>query len=247
MKYYVMADIHGFYTPMIKALEDAGYFDEKCPHKLIICGDLFDRGKEALKVQEFVMQGLAKDEIILIRGNHEDLAISMLNNWHRNSFLEVGHILNGTVDTALQLTGVKNKAGLLSSPFETYRNFADSPYISQIIPQMLDYYETENYLFVHGWIPSVDWRNATSKDWADARWLNGMEQAHNGVVDKNKTIVCGHWHTSFGHYHYEGKGSEFGSNADYSIYSADGIIALDACTVETGRINCLVIKDQNCN
>ena len=36
-------------------------------------GDLMDRGKEALQMQDFILDLLIRDEIILIRGNHEDL------------------------------------------------------------------------------------------------------------------------------------------------------------------------------
>lgn len=62
---------------------------------------------------------------------------------------------------------------------------------------MKDYYETKNYIFVHGWIPCrVMWRGTETKDtyiyeenwreqgeeqWNDARWLNGMAAASRGV------------------------------------------------------------------
>ena len=36
MKYYVTADIHGFYTEFHKALDETGYFTDPEPHKLII-------------------------------------------------------------------------------------------------------------------------------------------------------------------------------------------------------------------
>lgn len=36
MRYYITAD------PLKKALEEKGYFSDPEPHKLIICGDLFD-------------------------------------------------------------------------------------------------------------------------------------------------------------------------------------------------------------
>ena len=49
MKYYITADIHGFYTEFHKALDKAGYFTDPKPHKLIIHGDLLDRGQEAVK------------------------------------------------------------------------------------------------------------------------------------------------------------------------------------------------------
>ena len=73
MKYYVVADVHGFYSELITALTEKGFFKDESPHKLIVCGDLFDRGQEAVKLQDFIVDLMRKDEVILIRGNHEDL------------------------------------------------------------------------------------------------------------------------------------------------------------------------------
>ena len=50
MKYYITADVHGFYTELHTALEEAGYFKDPEPHKLIILGDIFDRGPEAAEM-----------------------------------------------------------------------------------------------------------------------------------------------------------------------------------------------------
>ena len=117
---------------------------------------------------------------------------------------------------------------------------------------MLDYYETDHYVFVHGWIPCArdrqggygyysEWRDASDGEWRSARWYNGMDAARTCMEEK--TIVCGHWHTSYGHSRYEGKGSEFGSDADFNPYYAPGIIALDACTAHSGQVNVIVIED----
>ena len=46
MKYYTTADVHGLYTEFHKALDEAGYFTDPEPHKLIILGDIFDREKD---------------------------------------------------------------------------------------------------------------------------------------------------------------------------------------------------------
>ena len=70
-----------------------------------------------------------------------------------------------------------------------------------------------------------------------------MEAAHGGVTEPGKTIVCGHWHCSFGHAHYEGRGGEFDDDSDLTPYYGDGIIALDACTPVSGRVNCIVVRD----
>ena len=45
---------------------------------------------------------------------------------------------------------------------------------------------------------------------------------------EEKTILCGHWHCSYGHFKYEHRGSEFGPDADFSPYYGEGVIALDA-------------------
>ncbi|KIR03957.1 hypothetical protein P261_02772 [Lachnospiraceae bacterium TWA4] len=132
MRYYVTADIHGFYDEFLMALTHAGFFDDSTPHQLIICGDLFDRGSQAIELQNFILDLMSREEVILIQGNHEDLMLQLLN----------------------------------------------------------------------------------------------------------------HWHTSFGHANYEGNGGEFDHNPDFSPYIAKGIIALDACTVRSKTVNCIVIDDE---
>ena len=66
-KYFVASDIHGFYTPFIKELNKTGFDLNNEEHILIICGDLFDRGSESLKIYEFI-KSLPKERRILIRG-----------------------------------------------------------------------------------------------------------------------------------------------------------------------------------
>lgn len=260
MKYYVVADPHGYYSALTEALEDSGFFQDTDPHKLIICGDLFDRGSEAAALQQFVLDLMKEDMVILIRGNHEDLALQMLHTWHRQSYWQPHHRSNGTVDTACQLTGFAPEELLFNADL-IGRAFLKSPFVQQILPAMVDYFETARYIFVHGWIPAAqlqlddfhtqyvkvpDWRNATEEQWKKARWINGMLAAHTGATEAGKTIVCGHWHCSYGHAHYEGKGGEFDNDPDYTPYYGDGIIALDACTASTHKVNCIVLEDEPC-
>ena len=72
MKYYVLADVHGFYSPMRAALEGKGFFEDTEPHKVILCGDMLDRGKEAGKTVQFFSELQDKGELIFVRGNHEE-------------------------------------------------------------------------------------------------------------------------------------------------------------------------------
>lgn len=249
MKYYVTADVHGFYTQFHKALDEAGYFTDPEPHKLLILGDLFDRGKEAAEMQRFILRLMERDAVILVRGNHEDLFEELVTvNW---GLPLRHHVSNGTYSTALQLTGYD--AATARSRHHAFAAAArETPFYQRIIPATVDWFETEHYVFVHGWIPSFqswngacrydpDWRQAGSESWKEARWINGMDAAQGSREDK--TILCGHWHCSYGHAVYEHRGSEFGPDADFSPYYGPGVIALDACTAHSERVNVIVIRD----
>ena len=249
MRYYVTADTHGYYSILESALREKGFFDDDTPHKLLVLGDLMDRGNEAVKMQNFILDLMSKDAVILIRGNHEDLFDSLITEDGGKAYSH--HIHNGTYDTALQLTGY-DKAMAAVERWEFAKKAMETPFYDVIIPAMLNYYETEHYIFTHGWIPCLkgrgeyhylkNWRKANENLWSFARWLNGMEAS--SMVSESKTIVCGHWNASYGHSKIEKNGSEFGEDADHSPYYGKGIIAIDACTAVSGRINCLVIDDE---
>lgn len=254
MKYYVVSDVHGFYSILRNELEKAGFFSDPQPHKLLVLGDLFDRGKEAVELQDFIINLMNEDKVILIRGNHEDLFVKMVTEDGGRAYSH--HRSNGTHDTALQLTGFDPKTARVEHVKFTYIA-KKTPYYQKIIPAMRNYYETENYVFVHGWIPSErfldkeyyvrwsyleDWRDANEYKWEVARWINGMEAVE--FCKEKKTVVCGHWHTSFGHANLENNGSEFGPDADFSPYIADGIVALDACTAHSGKMNVYIVEDK---
>lgn len=249
MKYYVTADVHGFYAQFHKALDEAGYFTDPEPHRLVILGDLFDRGREAVEMQRFILERMERDAVILVRGNHEDL-FEELVTVHRGLPLR-HHVSNGTYATALQLTGydpataTRRRRAFTAAARET-------PFYRRIIPATVDWFETEHYVFVHGWIPGVqsrdgafgydpDWRKAGLESWREARWTNGMDAARS--CGEEKTILCGHCHCSYGHAVYEHRGSEFGPDADFSPYCGPGVIALDACTAYSGRVNVVMIRD----
>ena len=199
--------------------------------------------------QQFILEQMEQDKIILIRGNHEDLFVELVTTDAGMPYSY--HKSNGTYDTALQLTGFDPVMASIRH-YDFADAAKDTPFYKEIIPAMLDYFETEHYVFTHGWIPSIpnrdksysyisSWREADREQWNQARWFNGMDAAQ--TADENKTIVCGHWHTSYGHSKYEHKGTEFGEDADFSPYYGPGIIAIDACTAFSGKVNCLVIED----
>lgn len=262
MRYYVVSDVHGFYDELIKVLAEQRFFNDKEPHKLIICGDLLDRGKQTNELVKFALDLLQRDELIYIRGNHEDLLETLLQvlsgEFADKTLWEIiqgtsYHVHNGTWQSAVDLSGM-SVDDIYKDPIKGVEAIKKSDYFTKLLPNSVDYYETDNYVFVHGWIPTKnircklkyrdDWRTASKEDWNFARWDCGMDVAvFNGIIEPNKTVVCGHYHTSYGHSIYEHKCSEFGEDADFSPFYADGIIAIDGCTAVSSKVNCIVIDD----
>lgn len=250
MKYYVASDVHGFYSEFYQSLDEAGFFTEKEPHKLILLGDLFDWGEEAVKMQDFILELMEQNKVILIRGNHEDFYSELIVEDRGNRWLH--HVINGTYDTALQLTGFDSEKASVCK-YDFCEAAKKTPLWQKIIPAMRNYYETRNYIFVHSWIPCIrkgraygyraDWRNASETEWEDARWYNGIDASNS--VQAEKTVVCGHWHASYGHACFGGRGSEFGENAIFTPYYGSGIIAIDAFTAYSGFVNVLVLEDEH--
>ena len=246
-KFFVMSDIHGFYDEMKLALDEAGFDPNNEEHWIVTCGDHFDRGPKPLRVMKY-LQDLPRK--ILVKGNHEQLLMECIDRgyWYSHDRS------NGTYQTICDLAPSAEVFDLAcSTAYWRVKDFIDG---------MVDYFETKNYIFVHSWIPLIieddypkyytrdreyhfnpDWRNATEKEWDEARWGNPFEIAAQGLNQTGKTIVFGHWHTSTGWAKTENR-SEFGEDAKFEPYYGDGFIAIDACTAHTGKVNVIVIEDE---
>ena len=46
--YFVVSDVHSFWDPFEAALTASGFEKDNKNHKLIVCGDMFDRGPDSL-------------------------------------------------------------------------------------------------------------------------------------------------------------------------------------------------------
>ena len=276
MKYYVIADPHGFYDILMQTLNESGFFTDPEPCKLIVCGDLLDRGDQPDEMQRLMAGLLKQDRLIFIRGNHEDLMERLLTDLETGygmDRIECGesyHVKNGTWLTALQLSDMSHREGICR-PEVLIQRVKRSLYYSMLMPAALNYFETEHYVFTHGYIPchaiqgspkyerykdfyrNANWRDASPEEWWYARWYNGMEFAcQRNLFLPDKTVVCGHFHCSYGHANIEGEGAENGSRAIYTPFYGQrphqpdaplAVIGLDACTVESGIMNCIVLED----
>lgn len=244
-KYFITSDIHSFFEPFFTALINSGFSWYNPEHFLIILGDVFDRGPDSKRVLDFLYSLQELNRLILIRGNHEDLLQQCLYDL-KDYHISTHHISNGTIDTIAQLTNI-NKYDILIGDYKytTLRRRLCKYF--KLINQAKNYYELDDYIFVHGWIPQIkkyeDLERCPNTLWEYARWYNGMEYWNLGFVLEGKKIVCGHWHTSFGNYNYHHKGSgEFEEDSDFGIFEDDGIIALDACTAYSKKVNIKVLE-----
>lgn len=254
MKFFVVSDIHSFFTPLKEALDRAGFEKDNPDHCLVSCGDAFDRGSESEEVLHFLM---SLERNILVKGNHDLL----LEDLCMREFPYSHDFSNGTTRTVNDIGGAGE-----GYPFDdccrntwnrtaAYRNL------------LVNYFETENYIFVHSWVPlkclddmpkhyiknrqfeyDPGWRNADRASWEQAMWGNPFELAEHGLNQTGKILVAGHWHCSTGWAKKEGR-SEFGDDAKWDIYydEKNKFIAIDKCTAHTGKVNVLVIEDNFLN
>lgn len=238
MKYFITSDVHGHYTELKNKL-DKQDFNEQLD-TLVVCGDLLDRGKENVKCIQYVNSLPNK---VLIKGNHEYNLEKCLREYN----FSYADKHNGTLDTILEIAKyVSGKKYLNAYDREIYLYANQYLGLSQYLNSLRDYFEFtgidgNNYVCCHGWLPQ-DYKDENCKDFEYYSWLNGMEQWHNGNTFKDKTIICGHWHCSYGNSKFHHIGSEFGKDACFGPFKDKGIIALDACTVLTKKVNVIVLE-----
>lgn len=261
MNSYVVSDVHGFYSKLIETLTEAGFFSDPSA-RLILLGDLLDRGGEAVKTVEFMKSIADEGRLVYIRGNHEDLFVSCLQEISQGEVFRVSapdshHFSNGTWNTLLQLAEMDGESAI-RYPRELVSRVMHSQFYKELLPLTVDYLETEHHVFVHGYIPSresgrgafkwysydPDWRDRGYDAWRAARWYNGMSLCSTfGVREPEKTVVCGHYHTSYGHSVIKNRSPEWGRFACFDVYRDEGIIAIDASTANSGKMNCIVLGE----
>ena len=254
---FAISDIHGHYSEMISDLYESGYDKNDPNHLLVVCGDIFDRGRENLEVYEYLKGLTDKGKAIVIAGNHNKFLIEYLDGTNISPF---NYMENGTNETLADFLHE-------TSPFETWCFFNEKTptygafatwieiarnMINEEYPELLGwlkslprYYETENYIFAHASLDlkSPNWREPHCEKWNLVDW-DALDFDDGNFVLKNnntgKSIVVGHFDT--GHLRQMHK---MGKYEDHSILeTADNKIFIDGCVPLTKKVNVLVLQKE---
>lgn len=264
---FLVSDIHSFYTPLRACLKEAGFNPKDKTHRLIILGDIFDRGSGTLEVYKFI-KSLPKHRRILIKGNHEQLYFELLEK----TFPDEYDFSNGTVKTFCHIAGIDPDELNIKLLAKTYYAQQETPpreYLRKKVEyiwaqvkalvevheitawlrsnEWIDYYEYNNLICVHSFIPIVlsstrDWREAHASEWDDARWGCPWKLFNTGLFNKeiinNNILVCGHWHAQEFHEVYERVSN------NWELYFGKNLIALDGCCALTMKIPVLKVTSE---
>ena len=114
----------------------------------------------------------------------------------------------------------------------------NSEALLHLLSGMQNYYETERYLFVHGWIPKKDFQTADADAWHLARTVGWHEYYGENTVLPEKTIVCGHVPTRAAYAFDIDR-----ELSDSSIYYGNRVIAVNGGVESCGNINVLVLEE----
>ena len=257
-KLFIFGDAHSFYDELKEALLKNGYEKDNSDHILVSLGDLCDRGPKSEEILDFINSIPAERKICIV-GNHELLMEKMIQ---RKEAL-AHDVQNRTLLTAEQLTREEDDNAVLAMkeclPWNEYKKswvwyaeLGDMIFVHGWIP--CDTRRTKYGLVLEARYKK-NWRSSGPAALEQATWLNGMRAWSEGVKEPGKTIFCGHWHTSWGHANLRGNGVEFlkkvetvhitedGTTWPYACYDTfedDGIVALDACTAVSGKVNIAV-------
>ena len=236
-KLFVVSDVHGHCTLLKEALDRAGFNKDNEEHLLICCGDYFDRGNENVEVLKFFERLQNK---VLLRGNHEDLLLKLL----QTGKVLPHHYINGTMRTLENFFG-KYAIDPVDDTIDFSGKTRIVDRICEFIENTVDYYETENYVFVHGWLlenalSQEARQQATAEDWAKARWVKWNERYIGLRPLEDKTLICGHLPTFCANSLDRNRGKNC-----CDIFYGNGIVAIDAGTADTQRLNVLVLEDRS--
>ena len=171
-RYFAVGDIHGHYIKLKKLLNCLDW-KPNSDDLLIFLGDYIDRGPDSYQVvSRLVTLAKKASNVIPLLGNHEDDLLQII----KNKFIEERNYRNGIQATIESYH--KHHYEIYNLP---QRHLA---FLNQLLP----YYETEKYIFVHaGLMPGVP---LAHQNLEDLLWVR--DEFFRSNYDFGKLVVFGH-------------------------------------------------------
>ena len=200
-KIYALSDIHGYLDILKETMKKV---DLSGDNKLIFLGDYIDRGPSSKETLEYIfnLQKQYPEQVIVLKGNHEEMFLEWLADPNDISYLQTDYDLH-TIKTFLtekQLADI-DKLCNNSKPTTVYD-------INRIVVQCVRknnreliewvkrlpvYYETKKQIFVHAGVDEEAgeyWSYGTENNYYMSKFPPTV-----GAFYKN--IIAGHTGTSF--------------------------------------------------
>lgn len=240
MKYFCISDIHGHYDQMMTALNKAGFNKDDDNHKLVVVGDMVDRGPHCVEVVEYIYELYKNDKAIVIMGNHDLFLLDFLNNNTGRTLFNFER--NGHKTTIEQFLGreVGVDGDFIEEALEIEKRH---PYLKEFLSSLKLYFELDEYVIVHGGVDATkeNWRDDVTKTFVWTRMIDLPRL-------ENRILVVGHTPAYYIRslrenmdYNIIEKDSD--SYQDYyDVYDEGDLIHIDGGVYSGGRINVYIIE-----
>lgn len=235
MKYFCVSDIHGYYDVLIKCLNKSGYDEDNPHHKLIVIGDMTDRGPQSKEVLEYIYRLHKEGKSIVILGNHDDFLLNFFKGDFKRTTFDIEK--NGHKTTLDSLLGYEMKKD--STYKEEQKELVDKyPHLYKFLNELPLYHEINDYIFVHGGInvDLEDWKTDTKRNltWSYQHKLKPLP---------GKTIVVGHTQAVRVRTDEKDLDTLYKTNPEmFDILYGDGTIHIDGSVHTTRNINVLILE-----
>lgn len=253
MKNFIVSDVHDHYGLLLEALSRNGFDQNNGEHRLILCGDAFYSGPEPGELFTFLRELHKKGRLIFIYGNHD---VELLDNLNARRFTRPTN---------------RKCAALLVEYLTGERDLTDDELLSEcdrlgftdfLASVPVWYYENENYVFTHAFIPTVkraynpNWRSSTDEEWRGACRSDAMllSMKHRVRVPE-KIIVCGHFSAARCYLMKDAMPADWENKIykdvshvppeGFKTFFGDTFIALDGSVKKSGFVNCVVISHRD--
>ncbi len=171
-KLFAIGDIHGCFDQLKTLMEKLPFEPDR--DTIVFLGDYIDRGQDSFRVISYLLQ-LKKQckNAVFLKGNHECMLENFIAGNERDFFLFNGG--EQTLRSYLKKNGQSRSFPIPESHLDFFRN-------------LLPYYETEHFIFVHAGLK--EGVKLEDQQTNDLFWIR--EPFIHSDYDFGKTVVFGH-------------------------------------------------------